>query len=256
MGWQSNVFQLLIIEDTGGFSGLFLYKGAPGPGTLIASITSAADTDPFGNTYKGPGLFFYSTFDHGYVGLTQSNTGQALIEWGDTEAGTSPPSIELTVNDLSIGWGGTGGTIILSAGNPGICTIPSPVFAIDGTPAVPTLIQTDSWNPFTLLAGTSAGTDTGGNTYTPGYKLQPDGDVALRGVVVAPAGGLPAGTTWGTVPAAYRPGTNIPPSLVSNGGTGTLAHVYIRPNGNVQFDQNIGAGIAMWIDTTLHIQGS
>src|SRR5271166_5591006 len=51
MGWGSNVFPLLIITPTGGFTGLFLYSPGPGAGNLIGSWTSAAGVDPFGNAY-------------------------------------------------------------------------------------------------------------------------------------------------------------------------------------------------------------
>lgn len=49
MGWQTNVFNQIIIE--GDNSGVFMYKGKPGPGTLIGSWASVAGTDPYGNPY-------------------------------------------------------------------------------------------------------------------------------------------------------------------------------------------------------------
>lgn len=52
MGWQNNIFPLLIIDASGAFTGLFVYSPAPGNGNLIASIAAAAGTDPYGNAYK------------------------------------------------------------------------------------------------------------------------------------------------------------------------------------------------------------
>lgn len=49
MGWQNNVFNTLIIE--GSNSGIFIYNGTPGLGTLIGSWASVAGIDPYGNTY-------------------------------------------------------------------------------------------------------------------------------------------------------------------------------------------------------------
>lgn len=40
----------------GAGDGVFVYEGTPGPGTLILSIAPAAGTDPYGNSYAGPGL--------------------------------------------------------------------------------------------------------------------------------------------------------------------------------------------------------
>ena len=41
---------------SGSGDGVFIYSGAPGPGTLVVAIVSAAGTDPYGNAYTGPGI--------------------------------------------------------------------------------------------------------------------------------------------------------------------------------------------------------
>ena len=41
---------------TGGGDGVFVYDGAPAPGSLVVSIASAAGADHFGNQYSGPGI--------------------------------------------------------------------------------------------------------------------------------------------------------------------------------------------------------
>ncbi|MGI0133948.1 MAG: hypothetical protein ACREBW_03200, partial [Candidatus Micrarchaeaceae archaeon] len=164
-------------------------------------------------------------------------------------------SIELNADELDVSGpgGGTAAQIALMAS--GVCNIAGSIFAVDGTPALPSLITTDSWHNFSLTGGTSAGTDINGTTYNPAYMLTPTGDVKLKGVVKAAAGGLAVGTTWAVIPAAYRPATNIPTLLVANGTLGTFAHVYIRPNGNVQFDKALGGGVSMYLDGALNLQG-
>jgi hypothetical protein len=44
----------VIVKGTG--DGVFVYDGAPGLGTLVVAIASAAGTDAYGNTYSGPGV--------------------------------------------------------------------------------------------------------------------------------------------------------------------------------------------------------
>jgi len=50
--WSNQVVSLIILtEETGGFSGMFGYSPAPGAGNLIFSLSAAAGTDEYGNTY-------------------------------------------------------------------------------------------------------------------------------------------------------------------------------------------------------------
>lgn len=51
MGWQQGSFKLLIVNAGTGYSGLFIYSPAPGPGNLIGSWAASAGTDPYGNAY-------------------------------------------------------------------------------------------------------------------------------------------------------------------------------------------------------------
>lgn len=44
----------VVVVGTG--DGVFIYDGAPGAGTLVVAIVSAAGTDPYGNAYSGPGI--------------------------------------------------------------------------------------------------------------------------------------------------------------------------------------------------------
>ena len=49
--WSNQLIQLIVLSLPGGYSGLFGYQPAPGPGNLVISITAQAGTDPFGNPY-------------------------------------------------------------------------------------------------------------------------------------------------------------------------------------------------------------
>lgn len=51
MGWNESLFPLLIITETGGFTGEFIYAPGPGAGNLVFSNTAQGGTDPYGNTY-------------------------------------------------------------------------------------------------------------------------------------------------------------------------------------------------------------
>lgn len=51
MGWNQALFPLLIITETGGFTGEFIYAPAPGAGNLVFSNTAQGGTDPYGNAY-------------------------------------------------------------------------------------------------------------------------------------------------------------------------------------------------------------
>jgi hypothetical protein len=58
--WDNQLLDLLILAaSAAGFSGVFVYSPAPGPGNLIASVAAQAGTDPYGNAYVG-GITSYS----------------------------------------------------------------------------------------------------------------------------------------------------------------------------------------------------
>jgi hypothetical protein len=51
-GWSNQVTNLIVlVEQVSGYSGLFGYSPAPGPGNLVFSLTAAPGTDPYGNAY-------------------------------------------------------------------------------------------------------------------------------------------------------------------------------------------------------------
>jgi hypothetical protein len=78
-----------------GFSGLFIYSPAPGPGTLVASFAAAAGTDPYGNKYP-------ADLTIGLASKTQiqilSSGGVGVVEFLLNNAGFVNGLLESAVN--------------------------------------------------------------------------------------------------------------------------------------------------------------
>lgn len=217
--------------------GSFYYNGTPANGNLFCSIASNnGGTDRFGNAYQGPGFFYYSNSgDGGYIGLTKGNTGFVYITIGNTaHSGAAAFTMELSVDTVAIGWGGLGGDIQLSHGSPGYCTISSPVFAIDGTPSNPTLIQTDSWTNMTLQNSFGAGIDVNGTSYPPQYRLTINNEVEFRGVLVTPGTGVVTLLTLTNIP--YHTSNQFASDIVVNRNGNNAGIIFVRNNGNVQLN--------------------
>jgi hypothetical protein len=68
MGWNNEVFSLLIVTAGGGFTGLFVYSPGPGAGNLIASVAAQSGTDPYGNAYN-EGIVSYQPGDTAFSEL-------------------------------------------------------------------------------------------------------------------------------------------------------------------------------------------
>lgn len=94
--WSNDASNLIIlIEQISGYSGLFGYSPAPGPGNLVLSISAADGTDPYGNTYKA-GFGIYSPFGSLLLSPVDGNllsTGSsgATIRLGDGEIDFNQP---------------------------------------------------------------------------------------------------------------------------------------------------------------------
>jgi hypothetical protein len=79
--WSNDASNLIIlIEQITGYSGLFGYSPAPGPGNLVLSITANAGTDPYGNAYAA-GITLYSS--EGTINLDGTSA-----TWNDTINGS------------------------------------------------------------------------------------------------------------------------------------------------------------------------
>lgn len=265
-------------------AGAFFYNGVPAAGNLLASIAPASGTDAHGNSYN-QGVANYSqgadnvyiSLNSGHIFMGSLDVSSAIVQAGQVEvidslSNTAPAAISVQAPSGVIG--STAHIDLFGESKDGVTAMPqislvtpqssvilqnllmqlsTGLFAVASNPSTG---LAEVWNPLSLTGGVSAGNDINGTTYTPAYKLMPDGNVALKGCVLAGAGGLAANTTWATVPAGYRPTTNIPVALITNGTHGTVVHVYIRPNGNVQFNAAVGAGVNMYIDSILQVYGT
>jgi hypothetical protein len=63
------VAQRVVVFGTGANRGIFVYSPTPAAGNLVASITAAAGTDPYGNAYKA-GI---TSYDNTFGGITELN---------------------------------------------------------------------------------------------------------------------------------------------------------------------------------------
>lgn len=91
MPWGSNIFPLLIVSASGGFTGLFVYTPGPGAGNLAGSFTAQAGTDPYGNAYKA-GLTVYQPGNTSrYIELA-GNAGGTFQSFGSGAASEVKPA--------------------------------------------------------------------------------------------------------------------------------------------------------------------
>lgn len=87
--WSNQGISLLIIQAGTGFSGLFVYNGAPATGNLIASIAPGAGTDPYGNAYP------QGIMDQSPGGTLQAVLNGASLTLNKISGIAAPPLINL-----------------------------------------------------------------------------------------------------------------------------------------------------------------
>jgi hypothetical protein len=238
--------RIIIISGAGG--GLFVYSGTPAPGNPpIAYIAAAGVTkDPYGNTLPNSdgGVVSSNNLAHLFSALLGgqvvfgnsadplpapsiiSETGggsfgaSLTIESGQGNTATVSGNLFLQ-DDQSAGTAGTGRVSVVNAA----------FKSVGGSPAAPTLVTTDTWQPITSF---SNGWAANGQCRV---KLLPDGYVKLQ--LNATAGTLADGTTICQVPtpATYQP--NAASQFLdaqTRGGTAMVngPGVQVTTGGNVQ----------------------
>lgn len=182
--WSNQATALIVIQAGTGFTGLFIYNGAPTLGNLIGSFTTQTGTDPFGNPYQGAGPFTYRYHtpggQQGYVGFT--GTLFTMVDW----TGKQQIKLQFTGGDAV----GDGAVIANLAANAGL---------VGGTYG-----QAETWHNITVIAG--------GFSINPGghvsYILRADNQVEMEVqncVTVSTADGSTIVTAANGLPAAYRP---------------------------------------------------
>ena len=134
MGWQGNVFQVLIVVSGPNFTGFFVYNGAPAKGSLVAAIVAPGTTsDPFGNAVNA-----VANFGH----------------WN--AAGTLLQHFGIDVNGFTYLVNNSGNTVILGQ-------------STDGSELFYTSAGIGAGNLAASIAPV-AGTDTAGNNYNAGIS--------------------------------------------------------------------------------------
>ena len=121
MGWESNVFPLLIAGNTIviNASGEFVYNGAPALGNLIASIANSNGVDAFGNRYYN-GIISYNpsggaiatTVAELTAGGIRIGTGNAASGIGGASAGSITSN---NTGSIQINTGAVNGTDVQNA---------------------------------------------------------------------------------------------------------------------------------------------
>lgn len=207
-------------------SGFFFYSGTPAANNLACSVVpgTASVVDPFGNEALA-GFTTYVNVSTNYYAFNQDALNTTVFYHSGDQ--TSWPSFA-TLNALSVGSSAGAITTVTQ-------TLGGTVVSTGGTPSLPTVVTTDSWNTATL---------TGSMTGTIQYKLNPDKTVMLRGEVVTSANTV-ANTTVFTLPSGYRPaatfafitpnnmsGYTSPARVVSINSSGVVTVIPAGTNGN------------------------
>jgi|HubBroStandDraft_1064217.scaffolds.fasta_scaffold233627_2 hypothetical protein len=269
--WSNQLVNLIILAaSSSGFSGFFAYSPAPGPGNLIASLTAAAGTDPYGNPYPAGltiGLDTSTQLELASVG----GVGQLLFLLNNALYGNGVLESAVT---------GGAGQIVLNG--PKLLSIPDFVgqewnsnFG-SGNSANMEWIYTDAdgtshlaagygYQGFLVFAGEITGIHPGTGTSPVNaavaetwqfasppsgwtndliYKLYPDQTVGFAGTIILPSSGSYNGVTFTTLPAGYIPaGTKLRPIVCTaqssaygnNSSSPGLPYVQITSGGVVSF---------------------
>lgn len=164
MPWGSNIFPLLIVTASGGFTGLFVYSPGPGPGNLVYSVTGMAGTDPYGNA------FVPTATAYGTISGTIFNTPAIVHATSFNPAsGVISPTVTIPAttagNTLVVCYGAAA-----SGANPTVSSILLGSAALSANQTVGALVSDDceTWD----LIGIAAGQTTVTITATAGTGTQ------------------------------------------------------------------------------------
>jgi hypothetical protein len=202
VGWNQSLFPLLIITESGGFSGEFIYAPAPGPGALVFSNTAQGGTDPYGNTYLAGSTWYGPS---GVINIPPDTS--ALLAYSPAAA----------TGDLSISLATTAGTD--QFGNP-----------------YPAGLR---WNTtIQTMPGMTAGWNVGGHAT---YAFDPIGNLVVSFKDLQPGAVADMTPIWGagSVLAAYRPANNrrivaYADQLKATGGGFEACALEFQTDGSVQ----------------------
>lgn len=259
MGWTNTASSVLtantvIVVANAPNTGIFLYSGTPTTGNLVASITAAAGTDPYGNAYtsgftayRGLGFVTDVTMRRGAILFGNASTNftnsailtQDLITGGNltfsTGTGSTPQLDSIRMQLLA----GLTGVSTGNANVPAVSMLDGAVSsAVDlqlsgsvvntGIAGTPTLWQTPSYN-----AGWAGG-DVAGTFRPMQFRFDAMNNLYLSGAFHTTS--ATPSTFAFVLPAAYRPTTNQRAAAISvNGATVTAGYFQVGLNGNTGF---------------------
>jgi hypothetical protein len=199
-------------------NGAFFYSGTPAAGNLIASITSAAGTDHFGNNYGGPGLTTYAPggdtvqITGADITLAEATTNTTWSFFTQVLSGI--PYLKLVAAGASSGvlWFTDNGILLATDPNSFL-----PETWHDMTPGL--------LNGWTVTASQDAR-----------YRLMEDNSVWIDADLTA--GTLAGGTNVWTAPTGYIPGAGIarrvPATLVASTAAAQAVDPYFTMAAHLQ----------------------
>lgn len=245
--WSNQLVSLIIIAAGGGFTGLFMYSPAPGPGNLVTSIAPQAGVDPFGNAYPagitegktgkvqaqlfanpatGIGILQYLYNDARFTNSEVLGAVQGSPAFADLAligpASTNPAfddHIEFALNS-SDAISSSANLVQFYVSTSNVLFI---FFAIDcGGVQIRACSQLTATDPTTGTTATPAQSETWhdlrplqnsfigtiSGRYPPQYRKLADGNIQIEGFIQCPNIANPNSITFATLPAVYRPTAN------------------------------------------------
>jgi hypothetical protein len=221
VGWTNQVVIASEVIIAGEPDALLVYAGTPGPGTLVASITSTALVDQYGNVTEPVIAAYGSGKSAGLFGgdffLNNLSIDESMI------IGAFADGVEVnSIGAVPYKW---------------IFNVP--VIAEAGNISTPTVLATDTWHDLRPLATGFSGTVSG--YYPPQYRLTVEQEVEIVGVVGLPGTGFNS-VTFATLGLGYAPGKEWylgGIAQLSNAGSppGNSQSLYLSVDtgGNLQF---------------------
>jgi hypothetical protein len=247
------IFNTVVVIN---IAGIFIYSPTTGAGNLIASMAGSSGTDANGNAYF-QGISMYQVVDGSNVRAVNLNNGKINWYGASTEAGPYTVGMDILAgifagalnlwsladqaNNLVFT---TQKTLLNGVNRPVVTLTPNSgtvqPFLMSGDPVIgDTTLEV--WHDMRALLNGFIGTITG--QYPPQYRRTVEGFVEIFGHVQLPAAaGNYNGITFATLPAAYRPGTDVIhwPVTMNQEPSATVLFTprcEIDTSGNLQFHQ-------------------
>jgi hypothetical protein len=214
-GGAAGTVRARIVIVSGTNEGVFVYNGAPGTGTLLASLVGQTTTDPFGNPVQPNGLTIYNGTQSAFLGIASPlGVAEVLLRF------LTGASFEATNGGLEFNYAqlGSGATAFLSAGILG-----PQASGAGATDSVSISLDSATENGSSGASGTIGYFDTGGTFHawatwnSTGFNILQG---SFTGNVVGTVNGI--GPTTGTVTAPGAAAGN-PPNGAGTASASTVA---------------------------------